>query len=168
MIMLTNSPKGPLTIPTAVAILLSLSPNQLLASFVTGFLKKAWELKQIIWPKNQNQREIEVNKRSTLPRMRITDPSVIHFLRPWFSMIQIDAKFIGRYIIRSEYLAQSSIPLSKVWSILVMIGLFVLKEPDTLPTAADVKKNEIRTIQRYLYRIRDGFSFSFKWTWILS
>jgi len=41
MIMLTKSPKGPLTIPTAVAILLSLSPNQLLASFVTGFLKKA-------------------------------------------------------------------------------------------------------------------------------
>jgi hypothetical protein len=39
IILLMKSPKGPLTIPIAVAMLLSLSPNQLLASFVTGFLR---------------------------------------------------------------------------------------------------------------------------------
>jgi hypothetical protein len=34
-------PKGPETMPIAVAVDLSLSPNQLLANLVTGFLRKA-------------------------------------------------------------------------------------------------------------------------------
>ena len=49
-----------------------------------------------------------------------------------------------------------------------MIFLLVLSDPCTAPVAADDKKNEMSTIQRYLYNISAGFSSSPISTSILS
>jgi len=40
----------------------------------------------------------------TEPAIIIEDPNVIHGLKPYFSIIQIDAKFIGKYTNKSIYL----------------------------------------------------------------
>jgi len=96
-------------------------------------------------------------KRSTDPIIISIEPSDIHFLRPKFSMIQIEAKFIGKYKKRSEYLAQLSSSSSISESILSIMERFVLNDPCTVPVAAEVKKKAASTIHRYLYKIREGF-----------
>jgi len=83
-------------------------------------------------------------------------------------MIQIEVKFIGKYKKRSEYLAQLSLSTFIPSSILSTIERFVLNEPYTVPVAAEVKKKAVRTIQRYLYKMRDGFSLCLKFVSMFS
>ena len=94
---------------------------------------------------------------STDPIIIIIEPNEIHFLRPKFSIIQIEVKFIGKYKNRSEYLAQLRFSSSISSSILSIIQRFVLNDPCTVPVAAEVKKKAASTIQRYLYKMREGF-----------
>ena len=78
-----NIPRGPETIPIAVAVDRSLSPNQFVASFVTGFLRKAWLLMHTIWPRYQSQMvEKEEIRRKREPRSMIEEPKVIQERRP--------------------------------------------------------------------------------------
>ena len=93
-------PSGVDTRPMAVAKPLSLSPNQLLASLDTGFFKNAQLQAHTMWPKNHSQTVVNEDiKRIPDPTIIMIDPIEMQGLRPQFSMIQIDAKFKGKYTI---------------------------------------------------------------------
>ena len=98
------------------------------------------------------------------PTIMIMQPVDVQVFKPYFSISHIDVKFMGKYMIKSEYLAQSSSSLSISLSILSIILRFVLNEPCINPVAADDKKYANNTTHRYLYKIRVGASFSFNFT----
>ena len=78
-------PKGVETRPIAVAMPRSLSPNQLLASFETGFFKKAWLAAQIMCPANHIQRVVKIHMiLITEPMIMIMEPIEMQVLRPYF------------------------------------------------------------------------------------
>ncbi len=78
-----NMPSGVDTRPIAVAKPRSLSPNQLLASFDTGFFKNAWLHAQTICPKNQIYMLVKVDmKRMQDPAIIIIEPIEMQGLRP--------------------------------------------------------------------------------------
>ena len=158
-------PEGPERIPIAVARPLSLSPNQFVASFETGFFKKAWPLKLIICPKNIGQNEpTRANILIPFPISIIIDPIITQYLSPWCSMTLVEIKLAGRYSNKSAYFAiWSRIGVASSY-ILSIIGLFVLIDAYITPVAADVIRYENRTIHRYLYRIIAAFSSPFSFT----
>ena len=146
-----NIPRGPDIIPIAVASDLSLSPNQLLASFVTGFFRKAWLLMHMIWPKYQIHISVnvEINRKDD-PRSITMQPNEMHVFKPNQSISHTEKKFAGKYITKSEYFAMFSTSLFSSGLIIDMTFLFVLNEPWTDPVAAEDKKNDMSTTQRYL------------------
>jgi hypothetical protein len=69
------------------------------------------------------------------------DPIDMHCFNPWFSMTQIDKKFIGKYNNMSAYLAICRVSLSMLLPpMLSMISLLVERLPVRAPVEQEAKK----------------------------
>ena len=100
---LIKLPRGIDILPKAVALPLSLSPNQVIAIFATGFWMKACEIDAIICPMRTKQKLLLMltSILNHVPIIKKTPPIYMHFLNPNFERTARDMKFPGTNIIKN-------------------------------------------------------------------
>ena len=96
-------PTGIAILPTAVAIALSLSPNQVEAILLGMFIKNGYPHAAMTLPTKYGVKlsRPENNRKSLIhPPIRVKSvPAMIHVLVPYFCRIPMDRKLLGTYMI---------------------------------------------------------------------
>ncbi len=68
-------------------------------------------------------------RRINEPISIMSEPTDMHFFKPYLSINQTERKFIGKYITKSEYLAELKTDFERLGSMFSITLLLVLKDP---------------------------------------